>query len=134
MIRVILFQYMHLPVCAGCPLDAGLLDLFWFIRRNFHMPKKQEDKSSPLYAPNFTRFFGMQGRIFIFLPIVHCFKIIQYAKKKKKLCMPLQTLQLELLIMSFHITYVNSCHVQIAIKMISLPRVSIQLPPLLNVF
>ena len=47
------------------------------------MPKKQEDKSSPLYPPNFTRSIGMQGRIFILLPIVHCFKIIQYAKNKK---------------------------------------------------
>ena len=44
------------------------------------MPKKQEDKSSPLYAPNFTHSIGIQGRIFILMPIVHCFKIIQYAK------------------------------------------------------
>ncbi|KAK9987384.1 hypothetical protein SO802_032335 [Lithocarpus litseifolius] len=34
----------------------GLLDLFWFIRRNFHMPKKQEDKSNPLLL----QFFRMQ--------------------------------------------------------------------------
>ena len=100
---------MHLPVCAGCPVDASLLDLFWFIRRNFHMPKKQEDKSSPLYAPNFTRSIGMQGRIFILLPIVHCFEIIQYAKKKIMHATANITIGITYYVVSYYICELMSC-------------------------